>query len=66
MKLYEHLIYIMLIIIASPLILFGLVIYLIFSPFIQLSNIRAYKKSAYYKEFKMLFVFIRKIHLLCQ
>lgn len=53
MKWYEHLIYIMLIIIASPLILFGLVIYLISSPFIQLSNIRAYKKSAYYKEFKI-------------
>lgn len=53
MKWYEHLIYILLIIIVSPLILFGLMMFLIVSPFIQLSNRKKYKNSAYYKDFRI-------------
>ena len=53
MKWYEKILFVLILLILSPLILFFLIIWWISAPFITLSNRRQYKKSAYYSEFKI-------------
>ena len=52
MKWYEYLIFVLLMIILSPVILFGLIIFLIIYPFNNFAKRKSYKKSAYYRDFK--------------
>ena len=53
MKWYEIVFLILLLIILSPFLLFIGVIWLIALPFITIKDYKEYKKSAYYKEFKI-------------
>ncbi len=53
MKWYEIVFLILLLIILSPFLLFIGVIWLIALPFITIRDYKEYKKSAYYKEFKI-------------
>ncbi len=55
MKWYEKIIGVFGVIILSPLILFIFIIWLIIMPFIAIFNRISYKKSSYYKEFKLPF-----------
>lgn len=51
-KWYEKLLLAIFLIILSPLLLFFFLTWLIVMPFITLANLKSYKKSEYYKEFK--------------
>lgn len=54
-KWYEKLLLVIFFIILSPLVLFFFLTWLIVIPFITLANLKSYKKSEYYKEFKKTF-----------